>query len=156
MNRRRLQARQRVEALIQIGDDLLVDADRAKAEWANFLTIVICGYIEISFREMVYEYAVNKSHPAVANFVYAKMKDIQNPNPGRIEDGLSLFDASWKKRLMNYWEGEQRDALSSLVGLRNKAAHGENAGATLLHVKAYFKEVEDAMNFIEKEILGVR
>ncbi len=51
--------------------------------------------------------------------------------------------------MSNFMEGGRKDALDSVVNLRNKIAHGESVSLSLGRMLQYFEKIDEIVVFVE-------
>lgn len=122
-----------------------------QSHWARYLCIRTSGFIETSVRAIYGEYAKNKSHPHIANFVQSKLGSFQNPTMKKILELTHSFDPVWAENLKNDTQGELKDAIDSIVNNRNSIAHGQDVTITLASIKEYYKSVIKVIELLEKQ-----
>lgn len=60
-----------------------------------------------------------------------------------------LRSRRWSTELSNFMEGGRKDALDSVVNLRNKIAHGESVSLSLGRMLQYFEKIDEIVVFVE-------
>jgi RiboL-PSP-HEPN len=59
-----------------------------------------------------------------------------------VQEVLGSFDADWQKTIEAFLVDEFKDAVDSVVNLRNKIAHGESVGVTYQTISEYYIRVQ--------------
>jgi len=72
---------------------------------------------------------------------------LQNLNAPKVEELLKSFDPAWEDEIKNFWSGQIRDAVASIVNNRNQIAHGQQVGVSLVQAAQWAK---DAKAFCDK------
>lgn len=139
--RDRIQALFDAAAAVRLGDPV-------QAHLAHFLCIRICGFIERATEEIYSEYARARSQPRVARFVSRRLERV-DPRAERLYALAASFDTQWEVELKRVLEPDGRAAINSLVGNRNRIAHGENVSLGLDQLKSWHKRVLDYVSAIE-------
>ncbi len=124
-----------------------------QAHWARYLCILVSGFLENSIRTIYSEYAKEKASPQIVNFVEEKLKGFQNPRMEKVFQLMASFDEEWGKQLKTKTEGEIKDAVNSIVILRNSIAHGKSVGITYITIQDYYKSSKKLLDVID-EILN--
>lgn len=127
----------------------LPDDDELRAEWAQHLIIVSCGYIEVRVRQILDSYTQKTADERVVRFVQKHLKNYRNPRPDRIIELLRAFDDDWGDKLSEFWRDDIRDALNSLVELRNAAAHGRSITTGWRDICEYANRAKKIVCFLE-------
>jgi len=120
-----------------------------RAQWARYLCILVAGFVETSIRAIYIQYSSERAEPRVANYVSSRLKRFTNPN---MEDILSLaanFDPTWRERIDNSVDSELKDAVDSIMALRNPIAHGVNTGISYIRVKEYYTRIIRLIELVE-------
>ncbi|MBZ0145793.1 MAG: hypothetical protein K8F56_19700 [Rhodocyclaceae bacterium] len=120
-----------------------------QADYAKYLCILVSGFVETAFEELAIEHCRRRASPTVLSFAARKLARPQNLKAEPLLRLLGSFEASWRVELEGFLAGERKDALDSLVDLRNKIAHGDTVTVSLIAVKRYYKAVREVVEFIE-------
>jgi hypothetical protein len=122
-----------------------------EAQWATYLCIRVSGFLETSIRAIYIEYCSNKSHPNISKYVAANLESNRSQNM-RPENILSLalsFNEDWKRKLETYiLEDGRKEAIESVINIRNSAAHGGTMSVSYVNVNNYYKKILDVIEFI--------
>jgi len=125
------------------GDDELV------AHWSRYLCVLVCGFIEIAVFEIYNEFARNKSHGFIANYVQRQLSKFQNPKMEKIVSLAGSFNGLWRDKLKEATDGELKDAVDSIVNNRNNIAHGRNSDITFGRMEEYYKKAVKVIDILE-------
>jgi hypothetical protein len=120
-----------------------------QAQWSRYLCILVAGFIEKSLQEILYKYAYDRASSNVVNYVYSRLKRFNNPNMENILKLLGSFQTEWRLKIEIISEGEMKDAVDSVMALRNPIAHGENTGISYTRIKEYYKSILKLIEHIE-------
>ena len=151
MNLDTLRYKQRLDSLFKKYEDLPDDYE-LKAHWSRYLCVLVSGFIEIAVRETYSEYSKKQASTNVSNFVAGNLSRFRNPKMGRILEITGQFSEDWRLGLEGLTEGEQKDAVDSVVDNRNRIAHGENVGLSYSILKEYYRNVVKVVDAIENQI----
>jgi hypothetical protein len=143
--------RQKLDALYKRVAVFTDDADQA--HWARYLCVLTSGFIELSVRTILSEYARNKAAPYVSNYVQSQLSDFQNPKMEKILDLVGSFNDVWEAELRSAADGELKDSVDSIVANKNRIAHGDDVGITYVRMDRYYK---NAIKVIELMAKGCR
>lgn len=139
---------QRIDAVFSrvggLNGDLELQADLAK-----YLCILVAGYIEKSFSEIVLEHARRCGAPSLQNFVEQNTSKFTNANASKIIQFLGAFDSDWRLKIEYHLKDEKKDAVDSIYGLRNNIAHGVSVGLTYIRMKDYYTKIKDLVLFAQ-------
>jgi len=126
-----------------VGADLELQSDLAR-----YLCVLVSGYLEKAVAELVLEHARRTGAPTLQRFVDQRTKHFTNANSTKLEDLLGSFDPDWRKELEAFVVDDLKDAVDSVVDLRNKIAHGESVGVTFQRIADYYLRVQKVVNHI--------
>jgi len=132
---------QRVSELAKRAGQLDPD-DLVRAHAAQHICVILCGIIERACARLLAAHAVRASSPRVARYAGARLRQLQNLNPPKIEELLHSFDPLWEQEMKTFWSGEIRDAIASIVNNRNQIAHGQQVGVSLVQTIAWAKSAK--------------
>lgn len=146
MNQEVWRYRQRLEALFE--RVARVDDAEMQAHWARYLCVLTSGFLEVSMRSLISQYAGNRSQPEVVRFVDKRMEDFQSAKMGNICTVLRQFDPGWGTELERQTEGELKDAVDSIVANRHLIAHGRDVGMTYVTMFGYYRRAVRVIDLI--------
>ena len=133
--------RQRLDATFErvkgVGHDSELQSDFAK-----YLCVLVSGYIEKALVELVLEHARNKGAPTLQRFVEQRTKRIKNPKASGVQELLGSFDPRWQQELGRFLVDERKDAVDSIVSLRNTIAHGGSVALTYSQIRQYYRQAQ--------------
>lgn len=109
-------------------------SDEVTRALSRFLVVRTCGFLEQVTAECLIGYIKSKSELRVASYGCSWLGRGSNPSPGNLVDLVSRFDGQWSEELTALFDADDqrlRRGVASLVGTRNKIAHGlgENVNA---------------------------
>lgn len=105
-----------------------------QSDMARYLCVLVSGYIEQAIIELLMEHTRQRAHPSVLKHVEQRLRRFANPKVQRIYDLVGSFDGDWRANLESFIVDERRDALNSVVDLKNTIAHGQSVNVTLSRV----------------------
>jgi len=147
---RSYQFRSRIDNLFVVAERL--QDDEAKAALSRHLCVLTSGYIEISIKEILLDYASGKAVQNIQVFLEASLKNITNMNTPKICEQLARFSTDWMHRFENELSDEQKDAIDTTVRNRNLIAHGKDVGISLVQARTYYKKIKEVIENIRKTI----
>lgn len=140
--------RQRLDATFvrvsSVNDDPEVQSDFAK-----YLCVLVSGFLEYAVRELVQEHARQQSSPSVQRFVEASTHRFTNANTEKLRQLLGKFDSDWGASIESFLVDERKEAVDSVVALRNNIAHGRSVGVTYIRIKEYYEIIQKVVEEIE-------
>jgi hypothetical protein len=129
---------------------------RRQTDFARYLCVALCGYLETAIRELVTEHCRLRAERTVASHASAQLSRFQNPNAQRITGLVAAFDLNWQAQVDDYMADERRNAVDSIMGIRHQIAHGQNVGVTFQRVDEYRKSVYEVVDFLLDMFLPVQ
>jgi hypothetical protein len=112
------------------------------SDFARYLCVLVSGYLEQAVIELVLEHVRRRSGLSVQRYVEARLSSFTNANSQRLLTLLGSFDPDWRRDMEPFLVDELKDAVDSIVNLRNTIAHGRFAGVTFSRVSDYYKRVD--------------
>lgn len=141
--------RSRLEAAFDRARSLLrLDAE-IQSDYARYLCILVSGYFEKAVTELAIDHCRTRSNATVLSYAEDRLSKIQNLNHSKLIQLVRSFDKSMAENLENYTAGARKDALSSVIDLRNSIAHGDPVQLTLTRIRAYYQSVDEIVRFLE-------
>lgn len=142
--------RDRLDAVFALAKKQQAD-EETLSHWARYLCVLTSGYVEVALRSVLGEYVSARSHPDVVNYVESRLEGITNLNEERIYQLLGSFRPAWAEVFRKRRSDAQKAALDSVVANRNRIAHGQSVGLTLVRMSEYYREIVTIIDFIERE-----
>jgi len=122
------------------------------SHWARYLCVLVYGFIEISMREILFDYANNRSAPQVANFVRSRVRGVWNWNIEKVFETIGVFDSTLRINVETAVDQEHRDAFNSVVSNRHKITHGDSVSISFSRIQEYFGKVVKIIKIIEQKL----
>jgi hypothetical protein len=121
----------------QLGTDL-----EARSDFARYLCILVSGYFESAIYELILSYCSRTASPQNQRYVASQLERFTNANRERVLQLLGNFDPVWRTRFESVIVDEREAALNSVIGLRNRIAHGDSVGITYSQITLYSERIE--------------
>ena len=125
----------------KVGSDLELQSD-----FARYLCVLVSGFFEKAIVELILEHTRRHAGPSIQRFVEFRTQRLTNINTQRLQDLLGTLDSEWRRDLEGFVVDERKDALDSIVSLRNNISHGQSVGVTLTRVKEYYKHIQHVVD----------
>jgi hypothetical protein len=125
-----------------------------ESQWATYLCIRVSGLLETSLRSLYLGYCDDKAHPYITKYVSYSLEGnrSQNMNPEKILLLVGAFNQKWRDELEMYMsENGRKEAIESVINVRNSAAHGGTQAVTYNNVKDYYTKIWEVIQFIEAQ-----
>jgi hypothetical protein len=129
----------------------ILQDDELRADWARYLCVLTCGYVEAAVCAIFSEFASKKSAPAIARFVHKKLEKFCSPKHGSIIALASVFSVEWAEQLRANTLGEIKDHVDSLVANRHLIAHGRDSNVTIARVSEWFGSAKKLVRALEAQ-----
>ena len=144
--------RSRLDAVFARVKSLGSEDIQVQSDFARYLCVLVSGFVEAAVSELASEYCRRCSAPQVSNYAQSQLSKLQNVKTERLLQLLGSFDPTWRTELDTFMDGPRKDALDSVVNLRNKIAHGESVGITYTQILDYYSHIAQAIDFLEKKL----
>ena len=118
------------------------------SDFARYLCVLVSGYLEQSVIELLLEHVRKHSSPSIQQHVERRLRQFTNAKAQRLLDLIGSFDVDWRRDLEKFLVDEHKDAVNSIVDLKNTISHGRSAGVTLASARDYYTRVKDVVNRI--------
>lgn len=122
-----------------------------QGHFARYLCILVSGFLENALEAIYSTYASDKAHSHVANYVAVHLGSIRNPNMERILQLSGSFNPQWRNDIEQNIQPDVKDAVNSIMNLRNQIAHGEDAGIGYVTIKSYYDRVLTLIDFLRQQ-----
>jgi hypothetical protein len=144
--------RRRVDAVITRALSLAGHSDgpQLQADFARHLCVLVSGFVEKSAVDLVLAYANDKTARQVLSLLDASLKRLSNLDTERLLQVVGSLDAGWRQQLDAFITDQHRQALNSIVGLRNDIAHGGGGSLSLDQVQRYWLSVQEVIAEVER------
>jgi RiboL-PSP-HEPN len=128
----------------------LASADaEIQSDFAKYLCVLVSGFVETAVAELAIEHCRKRSSPSVLNYASAQLDRLQNLKANKLSQIMGSFERSWSLHLAAYMDGARKDALDSVVDLRNKIAHGESVSLSLGRITQYYEKIDEIIVHVE-------
>ncbi len=127
--------------------------------WGRYLCVMVAGFLELSLQSIYSEFAEQSSSPQVARFVSRRVERISNQNAERFLQTAGAFDPRWKNELSEFFANDpdrSKDAIDSIMSIRNGIAHGRPTNITPARVQEYLNRSIKVLELIEDQCRGNR
>lgn len=130
-----------------------------QADWAKYLCVLISGYLEQAFKEILLEFAGQHDANRLQNYIEGTWPESRNMKTANIREILNHFDQGWAASF-DQWlaAGDQyKSEINSLIVSRNDIAHGKEANTTnvtLRSTRNRLRIVLELVEFLENLVLG--
>jgi len=141
--------KQRLDSAFTRAERLDADAE-ILSDFAKYLCVLVSGFLEKSIVEVLLEYSRKHSDPRIQRHIEKRLDRLTNLKAGRLIETMGSFDPRWQVDLESYIVDERKDALDSIVDLRNRIAHGKDAGITMKNLKEYYGRVCDVVKHVSE------
>lgn len=140
----------RLDALYKKADALVSDPELL-SEWAKYLCVLTCGFIEQCVKVILGNYVAKHAQPEVLRFAQRYLENFRNPKMESICLLAGRFSAEWESELRQATDGELKDAVDSIVSNRHIIAHGKDVGLTLHSMRSYYSRALTVVKLLEDE-----
>lgn len=128
----------------------LREADiEVQSDFARYLCILVSGYVETVVAQIAVEHCERRAPLSVSNYAGSQLSRMQNLNSERLLQFVGFFDSLWREELQTFIDGRRKEALDSVVALRNQIAHGKHVGVTYVRIRDYYQAIQEIINFVE-------
>ena len=147
---------QKITQLLRRTDSATSDFD-LQGHWGRYTCILVAGFLENSLQIIYSDFASQSSSEQVARYVSARLRGVRNPNAIRFAQVAGQFNPGWREELEEFLnsDGEiRKNAIDSIMSVRNQIAHGGTTGITIHRVREYLERSVEVIEFIEDQCLG--
>lgn len=111
------------------------------ADIARYLVILVAGWMEQSAFELARARCRRDASGPVQLFSLSHLSQTRNARLDVLLDIVGRFDQGWRDQLDRSITIDKKDAINSIIGLRNEVAHGNPwaTNASVARVSQYFE-----------------
>lgn len=139
--------RNRLNATFERASGIQGDAELL-SDFARHLCVLVSGFLEQAVIELAMEHVRRQSSLSIQRYAAGRLRWFTNANTQRLLELLGGFDEDWFRDLKDYIVDERKDAVDSVIDLRNTISHGRFAGVTISRVRAYYKQINRVVDHI--------
>lgn len=147
---------QRIEGLLKLVKEASTSGSRPDDEIAHqcrYICILISGYCEEAIREIISGYVLLRANPQVSTYVKKGLDGFYNPNSDNIKKLIGKFSSDYSLKFGSFIQNHGRkEALDSIVSLKNNIAHGKIAGVGLVQISEYYYKTKECIHFLMNEV----
>lgn len=129
----------------------ITDDPELLAHWSRYLCILVSGYLEEAIRAVLRDYSRLKAAPNIANHVDTNLRSFRNPKMEPILKLSGSFSEAWRKNIEMSCKDEIKDAVDSIVNIRNQIAHGKDVGITPGILRKYYENAQKLVVLLETQ-----
>lgn len=143
---------QRLRTLIDQASNATSDLSLI-SHWGRYLCVMVAGFLEQGLQTVYQDFANRSSDPRVARYVSRRLRRVRNPNAEEFLQTAGHFDNQWRLELQDLFSRDARpkEAINSIMSLRNNIAHGGNASIAPKTVQDYLERSVQVLEFIEDQ-----
>ena len=119
------------------------------SDYARYLCVLVSGFVETAIAELAIEHCRVRSSSTVVRYTSVQLTRIQNINSTKLLQLITSFDKNMSDDLSSFIEGSRREALDSVLNLRNTIAHGESVSLSMGRITAYFEKIDEIVVYVE-------
>lgn len=120
-----------------------------RSDFARYLCVQVSGFLEQSVVDLVLEHVRRNSSLTVQRHIEARLgRRFANAKSQTLIDLMNTFDLAWGTDLKDFLVDEYKDAVDSVVDLRNQISHGGSVGVTMARVQSYYERVNKVVDRI--------
>ena len=143
---------QRLDDLIKRTTEASAGTLELQSHWAKYICVLSAGLLENAITELYGEYTRRKSHGNIHSYVSSLLEGIQSANCQKFIDVTSRFNKMWGEELLKFVSVDGRkEALDTIIANRNRIAHGEDSGITIVRIKEYLEKSIEVLEFVENQ-----
>ena len=117
----------------------------------KFACVLVCGYIEVSLRDILQEYTRRRASSEVSNYVNRRLERFQNPKMETVIQLVGAFSQDWANNLKAETKDQLKDHIDSLVANRNLIAHGKDVGLSHVRLNEYYQSALRVIEVVEEQ-----
>lgn len=129
----------------------LTDNVALQSHLVRFACVLVCGYVEVSLRDILQEYTRARTSREVGRYVGRQLGRFRNPRMEGILHLVGGFSQDWAENIRTETQGRLKDHVDSLVANRNQIAHGENVGLSYTQLQGYYQSALTVIELVEKQ-----
>jgi hypothetical protein len=124
------------------------DNPELMSDFASYLCVLVSGFLEQAIIELLLEYVRVRSAEPIQRHIEQRLRRFTTANTQNITGLLGSFDPDWQKDLQSFLVDERKDAVDSVVNLRQIVSHGRFTGLTMVGVQRYYDRVKEVVDHI--------
>ena len=139
--------KQRLDATFKRASSAIDDPELL-SDFARYLCVLVSGFLEQAVIELLLEYVKRRSDDAIQRHVAQRLRRFTSAKANNITVLMGSFNLDWQNDLEKYLVDEHKDAVDSVVNLRQVVSHGRFAGVTMASVQRYYDRVKEVVDHI--------
>lgn len=112
------------------------------SDYARYLCVLTSGYLEKAVVEHILEYVRNHSDGRIQKHIEQRLRQLTNLKTERLIQTVGNFDPEWRIVMETLLVDEYKDALDSVVNLRNNISHGQQVTVTISRITEYYGRIK--------------
>lgn len=117
---------------------------------SRYLVVLVAGWMEQSAFELARARCRRDASGPVQSFSLAHLDRTRNARHEELLDLVGRFDKGWRDQLDSFITSDKKEAINSIIGLRNQVAHGNpwTHNASVARVSNYFESCRTVIHHI--------
>jgi hypothetical protein len=122
-----------------------------QARLTEFVCIRVAGFVEQAVRIIYHDHAATRGQAHLAAFVGATLERPGNLNAERLLATVGRFGRPWRDPFQQWLSDEKRSALNSVMGNRNRIAHGDDVSLGIVQMREWTLEVIAIIDWLAEQ-----
>ena len=121
---------------------------------ARYICVMAAGFLEYGLQTIYSDFIDQSSSVQVTRFASKQLRRVTNPDVGTFLETARAFDPQWRVELREFFRNDTegtKEAINSIMKVRNSVAHGGSADITTEMVRDYLERSVKVLEFIERQ-----
>ena len=119
-----------------------------QSDFARYLCVLVSGFVETCVAELAIEHCKQRSSTTVTNYAAGQLDRLQNLKAQKLVQLVGSFEKKWAIDLSAFMDGAPKEALDSVINLRNKIAHGQSVSLSLGRITQYHEKIDEIIVYV--------
>lgn len=144
----------RIDAAFDRVDRLPPDELRLRSHFAEYLTVLVYGYLEQSVKRLLMTYVDDKAAPPVARYTNRRLERTRSMKYNNLIELLTDFDPQWRIEFENVIKERSRRAIDTVTNNRHRIAHGQSTSMTVVAIKREYEQIKKVIDNLTDLLKG--
>lgn len=138
--------RSRVDAAFNRVSDIPQAEIRLRSDFAEYLTVLVYGYLEQSVQQLLMQYVRDRSSRPVARYTNRRLERSRSMKYNNLVSLLGDFDPQWRTEFEYIIDERSRRAIDTVTNNRHQIAHGGWTSMTVVVIRHEYEQIKGVID----------
>lgn len=117
-----------------------------RSDFAEYLTVLVYGYLEQSVQQLLMQYVRDKSSPPVVRYTNRRLERSRSMKYNNLVGLLDEFEPQWRIEFEHMVDERSRRAIDTVTNNRHRIAHGRWTSMTVVVIRDEYRQIKGVID----------